>query len=741
MNNQSLFYILLFSLFTTLANAQTLTQQQIDVEEGFGLWNPLSGGLNNPQYSAGDLNNDGVEDLLIFDKDGDVILTFENGGTPNQIDYTLNPELEANFPDSIQNWAMLRDYDLDGIPDLFCYSVRPGIGGMAAYRGSYNSNNIIDFTLVEDYLKFPSFNGFEINIYISSEDFPAVDDIDNDGDMDIVTFGSLGGYIEYYENQSVQMGYGSDSLIFELVDECWGRSYESGIMNALELSPRMDSCPYRQTFIGQKVHVGSNLLTWDMDNDQDRELFLGDVSFSEVLFARNNSGNQDTAWFTDQDVSFPSYDVPADVHLFPAMFSLDANNDGLKDFIVSPGATNISEDIEVAWYYKNVTNNQFPEFTFVKRDLVAAGMVDIGDETNPAFFDHNGDGLLDMVVGGYGNYNASSGIHDASVYLYENIGTVTNPKYRLINSDYGGLSVLNENAFHPTFGDFDGDGDQDMIVGDDNGQLKYLENTDNGNGLAVFQTITPNWLTIDVGQRSSPYSIDLNQDGLLDLVIGERNGFINYYENQGTASTPNLVEVNDSLGLMDSRSPGLGFPTGYGAVAFDTDAGNLYCFLGTAQGVIRKFLVDQDSLYSGGFQLIDGDFGNIKEGVRTRVAIADINSDGAKDYLVGNKRGGLALFSTLPITSPITNNEELVAQPIEFAIWPNPTNDILNIGIERSNQTDFQLRIVNALGQQVMAGSIDGNKQLNVSQFAAGVYFVELSSDNAMIGIQKFVKE
>lgn len=741
MNNQ-LTFILLANLLSFTLNSQALIQQQIYVEEGSQLWNPMSGGLNNPQFSAGDLNNDGIEDLLIFEKDGNVALTFENGGTPNQIDYTLNAELRANFPDSIEAWAMLRDYDLDGIVDLFSYSVHPTIEGVAVYRGSYDPNNIIQFTLVHNYLTYPKLGAGTKNIYVNEQDFPAIDDIDSDGDMDIVTFTPSGGYMDYFENQSVQLGYGSDSLIFELVDDCWGRCYESGIANTLELSPRIDSCPYRSTFIGQKgVHIGSNLLTWDMDNDLDKELFLGDVSFSEIIFAKENGGNKDTAWFVDQETGFPSYDVPAEINVFPVMFSLDINNDGLLDFVTSPGAKNISEDIEVAWYYENITNNQFPKFKFVKKDLVAGGMIDMGDETNPTFFDHNGDGLLDIVIGAYGRQNFITGVHDSGIYLYENIGTLTNPKYRLVNTDYGGLFVLKENAFHPTFGDFDGDGDQDMVVGDAEGKLKYLENKDTGNGVASFSTITPNWGLIDVGQRSSPFAIDLNQDGLLDLVIGERNGFINYYENQGTASVPNFINVNDSLGLMDSRSPSKGFPTGYGAVSFAEDGTDLYCYLGTAQGVIRKFLVDRDSLYTGAFQLVDGDFGKIREGVRTRIAIADINADGEIDYLIGNKRGGVSLYSLQDISSPPTNSEETIVPSIEFSIWPNPTNDILNIGIEHHENKKMQLSIINALGQQLISTTITSNKQLNVNHLAAGVYFVELSTGDKIIGVQKFIKQ
>ncbi len=742
MNNRSIFFVLLVMLFIFNLNAQPLQQQQITVEEGFALWNPLSGGLNNPQFSEVDLNNDGIKDLFIFDRDGSVVLTFENGGTPNQIDYTINPALKVNFPE-MKNWAMLRDYDLDGIMDLFCYSIVPGIGGMSVFKGSYDSNNILEFTLVQDYLKFPAFNGLLINLYISSQDFPAVDDIDNDGDMDVLTFGSFGGYLEFYENQSADLGYGGDSLIFLMVDECWGRGYESGIYNELELSPKLDSCPRKNGgFIGQKgVHVGSNILTWDMDNDNDRELFLGDISFSEILFAKNNAGNPDTAWFVDQESDFPSYDLSADIHLFPAMFGLDVDNDGLKDFVASPGLSNISMDVEVAWFYKNVTNNQFPAFNFVKKDLVSGGMIDIGAESIPVFFDHNGDGLLDLVLGGYGRYNRTTGGHDASVSLFENIGTTMNPAYRLINSDYGGLSALGENAFHPTFGDFDGDGDQDMVIGEYEGRLRYLENMDNGNGIASFPVITSNWLGIDVGYYNAPYAIDLNQDGLLDLVIGERNGFVNYYENQGSASSPNLVEVNDSLGLMDGRTPLLGYPSGHSSVVFNNEAGNLYAYLGTAQGVIRKFLVDQDSLYAGGFTMVDGDFGMIREGLRSKIAVADLNSDGAYDYLIGNKRGGISLYSAQSISSPPTSVEELVVSAIEFSIWPNPANDILNIGIEQYNREEMRLRIINALGQQIMSAPIDGNRMVNVANLTAGVYFVELSVDHSMVGVQKFIKE
>jgi len=377
----------------------------------------------------------------------------------------------------------------------------------------------------------------------------------------------------------------------------------------------------------------------------------------------------------------------------------------------------------------------------VQKDFVVGEMIDIGDDANPTFFDHNNDGLLDIVLGGYGRKN-TTGNHDASLFLYENIGTTSSPKFKLIDNDYGGLFVLGETGYHPSFGDYDGDGDQDMVVGDsDLGELKYLENMDNGSGIASFPTITNNWQGIDMNQRSTPFAFDLNKDGLLDLIVGQRNGYIHYYENQGTTGAPNLVQANSSLGFMDARSPSMGFPIGFGAVAITEESGNLYVYLGTEEGVIRKYFVDPDSLYAGSFPMLDGDFGMIREGERTKVAIADINSDGAADYLIGNKRGGVSIYSSQTIGDPTTSNQQISTSNIEFLIWPNPTNEVLNLTINGIDNESFTFKIYNALGQSLRAVNNIETQQINISKLAAGVYFAELSSNGLRVGIQKFIKQ
>ncbi|MFT5265698.1 MAG: hypothetical protein ACI8YQ_004454, partial [Polaribacter sp.] len=87
--------------------------------------NGLTGGLNSPQFSAVDLNDDGIEDLYIFDRVGNVHLTFINGGTANEVDYDFEPKYAKNFP-KLTQWVLLRDFDGDGAMDIFSYSDFPG---------------------------------------------------------------------------------------------------------------------------------------------------------------------------------------------------------------------------------------------------------------------------------------------------------------------------------------------------------------------------------------------------------------------------------------------------------------------------------------------------------------------------------------------------------------------------------------------------------------------------------------
>ncbi len=735
--------IVSFLLIANLTMGQFLEQQNIPVytENGDQLWLALMGGLNNPQFSEVDWNNDGINDIFIFDRDGNVPMALINKGAANEADYHFGAQYIRDFP-PVRSWAMMRDFDCDGIMDLFAYSKIPS--GITVYKGEYH-NDSIKFNLFEDFLEFPTLNNFLVNIYVSSEDFPAIDDIDGDGDLDILTFGVNGGWVSYYENQSQDMGFGCDSLIFELVDDCWGRFYESGVTNAITLSPDPDSCVGRDTYIGQPtapdggVHVGSTLLTFDLDADGDKEIALGDISFTQVVVGFNG-GTADTAWMTSQDAMFPSYNEPIDITIFPANFYLDANNDGVKDLISSPNRLNSSENFDNVWLYENLGQNNMPDFNFLKNDFIAGRMIDLGSGSSPTLFDHNSDGLMDLVVGTYGYYQLG-GNYDGSIFLYENIGTNELPEYQLTNTNYTNLPEgHNLHGIDVTFGDLDGDGDDDMVFGEEFGKLFYYENTDNGDGIANFQNFDTldgdDGGQIDIGQHATPFLVDIDRDGLLDLIIGEKNGNLNYWRNVGTTTTALFTEADNFFGGIDCRE--FGYPEGYCDVAVKEIDGEYVLFTGSESGNIRRYVHIEDSLAVGApFQQVDSLYGHIVQGRRTRVAIDDINGDGECDFFVGNQRGGLALYSNGEIT---VSNVIPDTPDFAFNIYPNPTSNQLNISYIHPENKAANLIMFDVLGRDVYQDIIQENTQLDVSNWSSGIYFCKIQTGNQSV-VQKFIKK
>ncbi len=80
---------------------------------------PLTGGVNAIQLSDVDLNNDGINDAFAFDRGSYVPVPFLKDASNN---YTYAPEFQKIFP-PMADWALLRDFNCDNIPDLFTYYI------------------------------------------------------------------------------------------------------------------------------------------------------------------------------------------------------------------------------------------------------------------------------------------------------------------------------------------------------------------------------------------------------------------------------------------------------------------------------------------------------------------------------------------------------------------------------------------------------------------------------------------
>lgn len=708
----------------------------IDDINGVQMKYPWAGGLNNPQFSDGDFNNDGTLDLFIFDRTGNKTLTFINHGTPNTVDYEYAPEYEAGFPKLI-NWALLRDYNYDGIPDIFTFTngplSLPGVG-IQVYRGYYSLDNKIQFVNADSLLRFP-YGYSMLNLYVSSVDIPAIADVNGDGDLDVLTFQITGGYVMYFENQSKELGYDSDSLIYKKFDDCWGDFYETAFQRTDLLN---ETCPFLEANGGQQKpgmerHAGSVETAWDNDGDGDLEFLKGDISFPNLCYLVNGGTTSD-AHMVAEDTSYPAYDVPADLHIFPAPFLVDVNNDGLRDLLVAPNASGGSENFTCSWYYKNVGDAITATFSFQTDTFMTGDMIDAGEGGYPVFFDADSDGLLDMIVGNGGYFDNTNGnIYIGELAYYRNTGDAEHPMFQLVTKNYADVASLGVKNVYPAFGDLDGDGDADMLLGQDNGSLLYFKNTAASGAPANFVFFQPNYAGTDsLGSFSTPQLVDVNRDGLLDILMGEQAGILDYKQNTGTATSPDFSSVPHQLfGGVDVRQPGYleGFSIPF---LFDDNDGSGYQLLvGSKRGWIYKY-TNIDSNLSGTFTLVDSFFNHISVGANSSVSGADVNGDGKVDLLVGNYRGGVTFYD-----SKITGINPQGPLPDDaIRIYPNPATVNFEVRIAASeNAGKVQMALIDLLGEKIVEKHTDAKTpaHFDVTLLPAGIYLLEVRTEGSQV--------
>lgn len=686
-----------------------------------------AGGLNFCQFYKMDLNNDGKKDIVAFDKvnsfEYPTFRCFVNVSNPGEAKYRFDATYGKQFP-AVDSWVFFYDYNNDGKEDLFTYV----LGGIKVFKNVSSSSSLAfqleKFRLRSDFN--PSGSPLMGNIFSSPQSIPGFADIDNDGDVDILTFSSTGFKMEYHKNQSKELYGHTDSLVYDMVDYCWGDVSESNC------SVTLFDCPYPKKFSNanqdnQKVyHSGSCLMCLDRDNDGDQDLIMGDISCQRVIYLENGGSNSN-AHITDTTIMYPNYPSKANTQTiklgaFPCTYNLDVDNDGKKDLIASPNSAN-SENYTSVWYYKNIGTST-NDFQFIKNNFLQEDMIDVGEGAYPTLLDYDNDGLQDLLVGN-NNYYMNGGTK-TRLTLYKNVGTLSQPSYSLITRDYASISTYTFNMFGlvPTVGDIDSDGDKDLVLGDSYGKIHWLENTAGAGNVCNFSNFKYNYFGITtVSSDACPQLTDVDRDGLLDLIIGMRSGRLAYYKNNGTATTPSFTNITNTFGNVNVRGNpsiylfGSCFPYMY------DDAGTYKLLCGSLSG--RIYYYDNiDGNLSGNFNRIDTNVNKINEGLQSTVLYADINNDAKRDLIVGNYSGGLGYFSSkVAIGISEYSNENFDAY---FTVYPNPTNDVLNIDYKKTIGRLEKVELYDITGRKVYQSEKFATTQIETKNFENGVYILQL---------------
>ena len=710
---------------------------------GSRLINAWAGGLNDPQFSDMDLDGDGKKDLVIYDReDGNSTLgifhTFLNKGTTGTTRYEYAPEYGDSLPDSCNSWALMRDFDRDGHADCYCGTSSSKV---LVYRNVKGTTGKLEFDLIRSPLNSEYGSGI-FPIYAPRNDINVIDDIDGDQDLDMLAFDTWGSYVTYHRNMSVEMGYGFDSLIYVVKSDCFGHfledasscdAYVNDTPCPGESATKMESDynPWDFVNLGGR-HSGSSMVTINLDADSLKELIVGDVSCNEFYWLRNR-GSRGIAHFDTTFVGFPEYDTIYDVYVWPAGYYLDINNDNVKDFIAAPNEINFTENYDGVWSYLNFGATDNPNLKLEEKGFMQNIQIDVGSGASPAFFDHNADGLPDLLIGNQGYFGTPID-YEAALSLYENTGTASSPEFTLVDADY--LSLRSDSmtfggleGTHPALGDLDGDGDIDLLIGDVSGDLLYFENIAGAGATASFTFVSSTYSGINVGGYSAPALYDLDNDTDLDLLIGNQDGWIHFYENQGSASSPVFNLVTDKYGFIKITDiSGAPFTQGFSKpfVSDHDSDGDPDLLVGTLEGHVNIYENITTSAVDT-FHLTTQLGGGRDFGGRSTVAALELDAATGMRYFIGTQRGGLHLWAK----TALVNIDDPVAQGEldEVKVFPNPANDQLTI-TQPGLPLQLDLVLYDLQGRKLMQGQLKSSKAtFSISHLPSGMYMLQLFND------------
>ncbi|MBD3583494.1 FG-GAP-like repeat-containing protein [Flavobacterium selenitireducens] len=478
-------------------------------------------------------------------------------------------------------------------------------------------------------------------------------DFDNDGDVDILV--SAGNRLNVYRNtdgqgnfalmQSFTLGTSSSSPIsampVDMNDDglldilCYynngGGAFQGWISWFANTGAGAFGAQQILNNTASDLIYGTLLHADDLDNDNDLDIILGYGNINKIAWFENTGNNVYASPVT----------ISTTAGAISSITTADLDNDGDKDIIAAH-----KNDNQVAWYENLDGAGSFADEFVVTSSATSTYCVlvtDINNDNNPDVVYTGGDeiGWLSNADGSGSNFGTAQVI-TTKAYGVRSVITADidgDGKQDLVSASYDddkiawyknidgngtfgrqvgiGRSVDSPNNVYP--GDFDGDGDLDLLVNSQHdAKLTWLENV-NGIGFFGKEHIITESVTVG-NQTPIAYPVDIDGDG--DLDIASRQGTnLFWWNNDGDGNFTYQLIHNANLATIirsgDFDGDGdMDLLTG----VYNSDKLSWYRNLGSGNFAAEQVIFDT----------------NDDNGSMTSLQIADMDGDGDMDFIVSS---------------------------------------------------------------------------------------------------------
>lgn len=679
-------WIFIFLLSSFHLNAQEVYRidQSPEMEiNGTTLSSPFTGGINAAQIETIDLTGDGIEEWVTWDINSRQLLVFKKDAET----FTHLPEMSYFFPSDISGFIVLADFDGDGKKDLFTSTAL----GIKAYKNT-STNSQISWEVAQNFLRLDGSG----NIQTNNLDTPLIQDLDGDGDLDLVIFNFAGGdYMEFYKNTSVERKGSADIDGFEFPLTHWG-NFEFCGCGDISFGKTCSGQDLNSRILADEndkiLHAGGHsILYQDLDGDGVEDLLLGRDECS-ILYFLPNSGTAVEPIFLSFSNSIPGLtDLPS----FP-IFHIGQSID--EDLILSLNTSETSFNYKVDFENSivKIDSQGNSDFTFLQDQ-----MVDLGENARPIFLGNKT--LGELLV------TSNRLMENGEVKSMLSRFGLVDGKFIKQEADYANLSSLNlVDAQYISYRDKSGNTNliASGIKYDNNFPSQYIYNLlESESSPITIAGYTP--------QRGD-YLQFFNYQGEDMMLVASQNGSLDLYQFDFSNYTASLQET-DFLGFSDNPAN-----RNLSVAVILKPNPDLYAI--DQMGILMKI---EDFMESSTRSEVLIQIGNqhlpTRLGRNTWIATIGSAFNEKTDLVLGTRGGGLIYLSSTEQSNPDTNDYQV-------KVYPNPSEGPVKVIVNKASTGT----LINSLGQELLGNiEIPANTEVQIQAnfLAPGLYILRLESE------------